>query len=265
MTVFNQGKMKVFHVHQPFHLGDNIYNIHLYRKLIEANSEIIFIYYVQSVYIKPLNDFIKGYEDKIILKPYNERPLHSINSWINEDNTYYDKIINNICLEVIYYEFYQKFCKRLGLDCPINDIVGTYLDYTELLEPNALTTKNDYLIANSDPFSGQWVIRDEFKFITDKLLEKNVKIISLQPTGISLIPCTRDYGLNLLQVGNIAINSRYIFGVHSAPFCTIINKYNYNKIEKCGVFHIHGIKYSGNNFYSFRNNQEVKNRFFTIF
>ena len=56
----NFSRKKVYHLHNSYHLGDNVFNLILFniiKKYIEANNIKIF-YYAKNEYISQLSEFI---------------------------------------------------------------------------------------------------------------------------------------------------------------------------------------------------------------
>ena len=250
-------------------LGDNIYCVHLFRKLVDYYcGNIKFIHSLHSKYINELSNFIIGYESNIIFRDILEYtaseviPLEmaKVPGWFVP----YDKLIEyhkkdkslSILLygdhenwsenhkdepgitdseffDKVMYRQYRQYCEFMKVDFPFRDDLSIFLDMKELLLPNKLTDNYDLLIGNSTPMSSQWN-KDTyvFDYLLDRIDLSKVKVISLNPTGRKEIPSTVEEGLNLIEVGNIAINSKVIVGIHSSPYTTLINRYNYNKTKE---------------------------------
>lgn len=243
-------------------LGDNLYNIHLFRKIIDLyEGNIRIIHHLKERHIKEASNFIKGYEDKIILKGLSEYianyiiPIEhsSIPGWFlsDEDLLQYFKtknldillyggdpdLLNTSFFDIALTRIFTHWCKLMNVENPIKSVDDTLLDMKELLLPNSLSNNYDLLLANSIPMSAQWSNnRDSFNYLIDRIDLNKVKVISLEPTGNKDIPSTMECGLNLMEVGNISINSKRIIGVHSSPYCVILNKYNHKKVEEFAVF-----------------------------
>lgn len=240
-------------IYNEFHLGDHLYNIHLFRKILNIKKNIRILYSCNNIYFKSINPFLKDYENKIIL---TNNFKNGINAWIGcypkiypPDEGYYD---------LMYFKFYKILCDQIGCKSPILKEEDVFFDNIELLENNELSNKVDLLIGNNKCYSRQWN-GDYSEF--DKLINiyKNIfRIVTTAPNNCNL-PCTLDYNYNLLQIGNIAINSKIIIGTHSAPYCTFINKYNYQKNHFYVCQNI-GINYKfATNSINIKNIQEMKN------
>ena len=254
-------------------LGDNIYYVHLFRKIIDLyGGNIRFIHHLHTKYIPEVLNFIKGYEENIILKdivaycaeeviplnrssvpmwfvPYPElikfhrEKNNNLAILLYGDGDHWEKhhpgmpgILDTSNFDEVLYRQFIQFCEFMNVDCPISDVYDTLLDMKELLIPNQLTDNYDLLIGNSTPMSAQWSNnKDSFDYLIDRIDLTKVKVISLEPTGNKDIPSTIECGLSLMEVGNIAINTKKIIGIHSSPYCVFINKYNYSSLEETVV------------------------------
>jgi hypothetical protein len=275
------------------HLGDNIYNIILFRKIVDFyNLDIKFCHYVNSKYIPELKNFIVGYENNIELKDFNTYIKNEVlktdnNNWFIS----YDDIVsihrqnkNLACLlygndlhwsenhpnedpnseyfDEVIFKCYIQYCEFMELECPFKKAEETLIDFDELLLPNKLTENYDLLIANNKPMCNQWSQDTKvFDYLLERIDLSKVKVISLEPTGYKEIPSTIENGLNLLQVGNIAINSRVIIGVHSSPYTTMINKFNCKKVEEFVVLQNGEFRwrYKSGNSLNFRSDEDFIN------
>ena len=258
-------------------LGDNIFYMHFFRKIIDTDRNIRITHHIKPNYIKELSNFIKGYEENIILKDIyllisSITPLENqFPGWIFSWNTLVEKrkelpaillygdadhwnkkypnephVSDTYYYDVVLLRQYKQYCDFLEVDCPFTCVEDTLLDMKELLDDNKLSDKYDFIIGNIKGMSGQWVDdKSFFDYIISNIDTSKYKVISLEPTGNKNIPSTIENGLNLMQVGNIAINAKRIISVHSSPYCVLINKYNYKKVEEFVVLHEWGkYKYS---------------------
>lgn len=281
-------------------LGDNIYNIFLLRKLVDLyNGQIRFIHHLHTRYISELGNFIIGYEDNIMFKDIIEYTQSEvipkedavIPGWfctydriikyhkenkrlatlLYSDHDHWAQhhpeepsIIDSCYFDEVIYRGYIQHCEFMEVDCPFNSPEDTLLDLEEFLIPNKLTDNYDLLIANNRPMSNQW---DQKTRVFDYLLERidlsRIKVISLEPTGYKEIPSTIEAGLNLVQVGNIAVNSKRIIGIHSSPYTTLINKYNKNTVKEFVVFQNweQRFRYLSGNSINFRTDEEFMNNY----
>ena len=250
--------MRDIYLYQLYHLGDSIYNINLYRQWVKDYDDIRVLYYIQPEYIEILKPFIRGYESKILLIDINNKPATAIDTWVGHSGYDY-KISIGIPLDVIYYEYYHWFSFNLGLKCNFIDNIDSLVNYYEYLEEvNLFGNHIDLLLTNSTPLSNQWWVNNEFEHIINNIDLDRYNVVSLQPTGNPKIPCTMDYNLNLFQLGNLALKTDYILGVHSGPWCTLINKWSITRVKKWSTFQRNGIHYSWN-CNNFRDSNDVIN------
>ena len=273
------------------HLGDNIYNIFLFRKVVDHyDRQIRIIHHAEKRYLKELSNFIKDYEDNIILCGLEDYVYTSILTPLNKATQFwtfsYDDLVkeqnrgiypakllytpelfhDNIYFDIKLMNVFIHYCEIMNVECPIKDVSDVLLDMKELLEPNILTDNYDLIIGNSTPMSQQWDYNDKsiYNYILDRIDTSKVKVLTLEPNQYKDIPCTMDYGLNLMQVGSLSVNAKRIIALHSSPYCVLINKYNYMKASEFTVLHKWGkYRYSyptSQNFFSsedFINNYKI--------
>jgi hypothetical protein len=281
-------------------LGDNIYNVFLLRKIVDLyKRQIKFTHYLHSKYIPELNNFIRGYEDNIIFKDiinYTQSEVIPIEDaqipgWfctydrlvryhrenknlailLYADQAHWAKnhpgtpnIVDSCFFDEVIYRGYIQYCEFMEVDCPLSGPVDTLLDLEEFLTPNKLTDNYDLFIANNRPMSNQWNPETKvFDYLLERIDLTKIKVISLEPTGYKEIPSTIESGLNLIEVGNIAINSKRIIGVHSSPYTTLINKFNHESVEEFVVFQNweQRFRYRSGNSINFRSDEEFMNNY----
>jgi hypothetical protein len=281
-------------------LGDNIYYVHLFRKIIDHyQGNIRFIHHLHERYIKELSNFIQGYEENIIFKdimqytidyiiplemakvpgwflPYDKLVEYHRNDTgkklpilLYGDNDHWTKnhpndpgIMDSFNFDEVLLRQFIQFCEFMNVECPIKTVNDTLLDMPELLENNILSGNYDILIGNSKPMSSQWVSNTYvFDYILDRIDLSKVKVISLEPTGRSEIPSTIENGLNLIEIGNISINSKIIIGVHSSPYTTLINKYNHMNNEFVVLQNWGKFRYSNANSVNYCTEDEFVNNY----
>lgn len=281
-------------------LGDNIYYIHLFRKIIDHyEGNIRFIHHLHERYIDELSNFIKGYEDKIIFKdivqytidnlislemsqipgwflPYDKLVEYHRNDteerlpillygdpehWV-KNHPEEPGILESSNFDEVLLRQFRQFCEFMKVECPIKTVNDTLLDMPELLKDNILSNDYDILIGNSNPMSSQWASNTYvFDHLLDRIDLSRIKVISLEPTGRKEIPSTIENGLNLIEIGNIAIRSKTIIGVHSSPYTTLINKYNHMSSEFVVLQNWGKFKYSNANSINYSSEDEFINNY----
>ena len=82
---------RIIHLHNEYHLGDNVFNFILFyniKKYIEQHNIIIY-YYANSIYLYQLKEFISS--KNVYLLDISHKPNHSLQLWIN--NKYHNRVI----------------------------------------------------------------------------------------------------------------------------------------------------------------------------
>ena len=115
-------RKKVYHLHNSYHLGDNVFNLILFniiKKYIEANNIKIF-YYAKNEYISQLSEFICS--KNIILNSLNNKPQNSLEVWICND--FYNYVHGPKYFTISYNKYYINFfnivLRNLNINCSIN-------------------------------------------------------------------------------------------------------------------------------------------------
>jgi len=224
---------KSINIYNAKHLGDSVFITHYLRKVCEVNSDIAFNLYVRLDHHKEIGAQIGDYADRINLGSLKQLPkdmaTEAINGWAGSIKLDGGKRGRIFCLNERYDLFFQNISDRIGVENPIPGKQCTVIDNPAILEDTGL--KYDILLINSKPLSGQYYYsKAHFLEFIDKWKDK-YSIITTHPTDVSDIPCTRDYNLNLLQIGNISLNCKYIVGVATAPIVNCFNIWNIDKVK----------------------------------
>ena len=124
-------KNKVYHLHNSYHLGDNVFNFilfYLIKDYIEDNNIKIF-YYANNVYLPQLKEFISS--NNIFLSSLEFKPSSSIELWINEEFFNYTHVSQNMpCFFNDYYKkFFTKVLTRLNITLKISKFYYEDSDY----------------------------------------------------------------------------------------------------------------------------------------
>lgn len=226
---------KTIDIYNAKHLGDSVFITHYLRKVCEKNSDIVFNLYVRASHLGEINAQIGDYNAQIKAMRLNKLPKsklpQSINGWagaIAYNNVGRRKGI--FLLNERYDVLFQNISDRIGVENPIPGKQCTVIDNPAILEDTGL--KYDILLINSKPLSAQYYYsKRHFLEFIDKWKDK-YSIITTHPTDVNDIPCTRDYNLNLLQIGNISLNCKYIVGIATAPIINCFNIWNIDKVKK---------------------------------
>lgn len=208
--------------YNEYHLGDCVFHLHYLRHL-DKNINIDF--YVNNKYINELNLHIQGYEN-INIKDIAGYNKSGYNSWIGEIYFLPENWVKEVMLyDKFYLKWFDYLSNKIGIDNPIKDMLFDY----ELLSYDHMI-KYDILFINSIPYSAQ--IAYPIDIIDAKAIElsKNFKVITTRKIGN--LPCTSDYNMNLVNIGQLSNNVSYVIGINTAPIILTMNKFNINKIER---------------------------------
>lgn len=217
-----------------YHLGDSIYSL-IYLNNLKLNNQDLEINYSSNIsYFSELKihsniNFTNNYK--------------GIDLWIQANNFWgnFTKNKSVIFYDEFFHHFYNDLSQRYNLKTSFDNIEDT-LYSNPLLK--ASEKSYDLLLINSRGLSAQYryVYTDFIKFV-NKLPHLNI----ITTEKISGYECTRDYNMNLLDIANLAINCKYIVGVHTAPYSTALNKESVKSVKKWIVLNDKNISYSSIN------------------
>jgi hypothetical protein len=217
------------------HLGDCLFQIHYLNKLIEKNNNIKAILHCNSSYHYQLEDFII-YKNNIFLKSLDNVPKNSVDTWITRQvprkNEMLERLNNDGLHDVFYVSFFKGLSEIIGLNSPIEKPEDMLLHNKELLVENSLSGPLDFLFINSYPLSGQFKSYDRNKI--DKIIgqiKERGSVITTAPNSHGL-PCTEDFNLKLMQIGNLSIKCKNIIAINTAPIIACFNIFNINFFDK---------------------------------
>jgi len=229
--------------HNSAHLGDCLVSLHFLKKLAKKNN-ILCEFQCDlenscgySVYDGKENSQLKEFIS------YTESVQITNHNHPNSINLHWDAIIwrmkkLNLGIPVIeeygsseetiamWFYVYNFIAQENGLIPPFKTLSDVYFD-GNLFNHSDEYESYDYLITNGKPGSDQLSFSDEirqefFEKICDILYENNKKFITTEK--VKNYPSTRDLGLSLCQVGNLAQNCKNIIGVPNSPFIISMNK-----------------------------------------
>jgi hypothetical protein len=230
-------KNKTYHIHNSYHLGDNVFNFILFYQIknyIEENNITIF-YYAKKEYLPQLKEFICS--PNIILSFLELKPSSSIELWINNGFFEYkhDRQIMPICFNTYYKIFFNNVLKKLYIPLKITKFV--YEDGDLITRFNNMPNKYknfDILILNSRPLSGQYKY-DKSKW--DKYiinLNNNFKILTTTKVGDLL--CTIDDNLSIKDIASLSTMAKVIIAVNSGVLPGLLNFYTLTNVRHFYIF-----------------------------
>ena len=231
-----------------YHLGDSVFAIHYLRNLLAQNDELICTLFINKKYNSELKYHIVGYEDRLKLArwidvaPAEKRfGIKAVELWHGSMPTpFSDKckdVFNKNVINSNLYEFFEYVSDHIGLPFPFKDRDGVLLNNPSILE-NAhpdLPDEFDILLVNSSALSGQYRGHPKHfeNFISE--LKDKYSIIVTKAVDDQNIPCTLDYGLNLMQIGNLSTKAIYIVAVGTAPIIPCMNIWSIDTVKKWAI------------------------------
>jgi len=224
--------MKDIYFHNAKHLGDCVFMIHYLRKVCAQYDDFRFICQVKKKFFKELKAQINEYSDRILLRRLGPMNENSINGWIGRYPIKGGKRGKVFLLDERYVLGWRTVSELFGIESPIKTKQDMLIDNEQLLVSPSQELNPDILLINSVPLSGQY--RYNKKQFQDKVEEwkERYSIVTTYRTECSDVPCTRDYGMNLLEIGNLSLKAKYIVGIATAPIINCFNIWNIDKVEK---------------------------------
>ena len=224
--------MKEFNFFNNYHLGDCVLQTHFLRKVCEAYPDLRFICYIQPAYFKEIQAQIGTFQDRILLEPLPKKPSDAINGWAGSVRLQGGKRGRVFLINERHQAFFNIVSERMGVQNPIDSKCGTVIDNEKILEKTDPDLECDMLIVNSQPKSGQFIFHpNEFNGKISEWKDK-YKIVTTGKSTVKDIPCTLDYGLNLLQIGYLSTKAKYIIGIATAPLINCFNKWNIDTVKR---------------------------------
>jgi hypothetical protein len=236
-SIVKFAKDKVYHLHNSYHLGDNVFNLILFyiiKNYIVSNNIKIY-YYAKQGYINQLTEFICC--ENIILKSLQNKPETSIEIWIN--NEFFNLRHSDQKIPLFYNKYYVGFFNIVLEKLYINHkLTKFYYEDEKLLERyNNLDDKFknlDILVVNSQPLSGQYPYnKNEWDNYIVKL--NNLFKISTT-TKVKNILCTMDNNLSIKDIASLSTNVKVIIAINSGVVPGLLNIYTLKNIKKCFIF-----------------------------
>ncbi len=236
--IYSFTKNKVYHLHNSYHLGDNVFNFilfYLIKDYIETNNIKIF-YYAKKEYYDQLKEFISS--ENISLSFLETKPNNSIEIWI--DDILFDNrsIIQKKpgCFNEFYKTFFTEVLKKLSIPIAISRF---YYEDTDLLNRyNNIHDKYknfDILILNSQPLSGQ------FKYNKSQwdnyIINLNTQFNILTTTKVNDdILCTMDDNLTVKDIASLSTKAKVIIAVNSGVIPGLFNIYTLTNVKHVYIF-----------------------------
>lgn len=234
---------RIIRAFNPFHLGDNVYNMFLFfniRNYLKENN-IHIEYFCQAKYHDQVREFSPS-EDLVSLHDYTEGidywgdkygiRLHIGNGKLpkhlfNRPNTNYDEF---------YIVFYNQFLEMTGIKLRINSF--EYKDDDLLVRYDKLSPKYkdvDILIINSSPCSNQYYMsKPEWDDYIRLLVYMGFKVVTTEKAMGVL--CTADDNLKLKDIGAISTRAKVIIAINTGPLSACFNSFALSYMRQMYVF-----------------------------
>lgn len=233
------------HFNNQYHLGDCIFSIIYFNKIIKLNSVTRIIFYCQPQYHEQLQELIEG---DIVLEPWRDS---GESTWINRELMYHGNIgnFNGVYgrtknTDEIYIHFYNYLSKRNGLNITFNTREDILYDSEKyLIDINNYNLGYDVLVINSSPLSGQFPhSSNKFDDIIRKL---NLRKRVITTKKVSGIDCTLDNKFTVLDIAKLSYHIKYVIAIHTAPHILMLNKFTIDRFKKWIMFDLrHNYSYS---------------------
>lgn len=226
--------MRTIYCHNLLHLGDCIETLHFLINATNTN-DIRFNFYCNPIYHNQLSELIVHHTSVIELT----KTIHesSIETWVAGYGDYAQ--INDQCIDDMGYTDQSKgflihwirLSKMMNIICPFISKSDLIHNQSILSEPCELTTKYDYLFINSLCLS---LIYDNFEqeglTILDTLKRLGKTVITTRK--ILDFPCTLDYNLSVVKIGQLSKNVKTIIAANTGPIHLCMNVWTLTNIEK---------------------------------
>jgi len=224
--------MKELTFYNPYHLGDCFFLVHFLRKVCQSYPDFKFICETSPGHFPEIQSFIgKEFEDRILLKKSVSKS-QGINGWYGciPLKTGYRRGV--YILNERYDEFFTYLSDKIGIKNPIGGKNCTVIDHPDILKYVNPNVSCDILLVNSIPLSRQYLyVEKDFEDKIRQLKEKYTVVVT-KSVSVPDVPCTMDYGLNLLGIGGVSVKAKYIIGIATAPIISCFNIWNLNTTKK---------------------------------
>jgi hypothetical protein len=233
---------RAFHLYNPYHLGDNVFNILFFNKIASylKKKGWKIEYYLNSSYQKQVSEFIwEENKDIILLHDLEEKPEWALEAWINNSELVKNfELQTKIGFDTYYIYFMNCLCKKMEIDYIIMDLKFRDLDFEKRWK-QLIVSKPDLqniqiLIINSEPLSGQYKVnRIEWNRFIQYLHTKYNIITTFK---VPNIPCTMDEQWTIKDIASISTKVEYIIAINTGPFVGCYNIDTLNHVKKIYIF-----------------------------
>ena len=229
------------HFHNDYHYGDCLFSLHFLEKISRSNN-IECDFYCKDEYSYQLQEFLPKNSKVSLSKQKKENSKHL---WMG---AYFEKAHKKapksslMCGKQPTYEdiykillvIFQIQCEELNLNCPFNCSEELVFD-EEPLSHNITDIRFEYLLINSYCLSGQVKYSPRQQDLIFLEIIKNIKKSKKSFITTKKIldnPCTLDFNLSLVKIGQLSKNCKIILGVPTSPFLMCLNKFSLKGFDK---------------------------------
>lgn len=198
-----------------YHLGDNIIHLNWLRKLREPIE-----HYCQPQYIAQLRPIVED-APHITLHPISQRPVDSVDSWINAHSEYVSPWRDDWAF--FHLRHFEALAKKLGVENPSRTTDSLRCDWPKLKDSSADLGNFDVLCINSEPKSNQFPAfsHQAWRNLVSHLKNKGLRCVTTAATG--LVPSTIEAGLDVSDIGHIASKCNLHISMNTGPLWPTFN------------------------------------------
>ncbi|MDE2020336.1 MAG: hypothetical protein KGJ13_08380 [Patescibacteria group bacterium] len=216
--------------HCDYNFGDSLVHLNYLRKLAVLYPEKQFVHAAKAALLPQLREVVQDIP-AISLIDLSQKQPESINIWKNRNGDFF-KHQKRYDWAGFYLEFFDILSRDLGVENPIKQPEDFLFDYP------GITAKKyppiDFLIINSQPFSGQFVNfwGEQFDWLIGKLREKKYSVVTTAPCSHP-VPCTQGHAppMSISDIGSLSLHCKYIFGVATGPIWPTFNVWNLETVK----------------------------------
>jgi len=228
---------KIYHLHNSYHLGDNVFNFILFyilKPFIENNNIKIY-YYAKKEYLPQLKDFLCS--KNIYLYALENKPNSSIELWVNNELFNYRHVSQALPINfnLYYINFFNKVLQNLNFKVNITQLY--YGDKNLIDRYNNLDVKFkhiDILVINSQPLSGQYNYNKEQW--DNYIINLNNYFRILTTTKVNDLICTADDNLFIKDIAAISTHVKVVIAINSGVLPALLNTLTLQNVKHFYTF-----------------------------